>query len=170
MEDSYENQLIVLLESAMKYNGVSYPQIAELLTPDGKEPMRQSIFRKVKTGTLKVVTLLEILDKLGVEVKLEKDGNEIPVKKACGTRVIRTVKGQKYDTKHCCAVANSFYLDGENRYYEHHAEELYFDPCTENYFIVHYVDPDGPWPKKRPWIEVIDSDAVQDRKYVYNLR
>lgn len=170
MKDSYENQLILLLESAMKYNGVSYPQVAQLLVEDGKKPFRQSVFKKAKSGTMKVTTLLKILDRLGVELKLTKDGKEVPVRSAVGDRTIRTVKGIAYDTKHCCPVANSFYADGENKYRGHQAEELYYDPKTGKYVLVHYCEEGYLWKKKCPWIEVVEEDKVNEYIKQYDMK
>ena len=169
MED-YENQLIVLLESAMKYNNVSYPQVAKMIAEPGKKPTRQSVFKKTRSGTMKVTTLLRILDELGIELKLTKAGEEVPVRTAEGERVIRTVKGQQYDTKHCCPVANSFYADGENRYHDNRAEELYFDPKTRAHILVHYSDKERVGRKRYPWIEVIVPDKVDECIESYNLK
>ena len=113
IDNQYADRMISILESAMKYNSISYPQVAEMLTPDGKKPARQSIFKKVKSGTLRATTMLHILDMLGMNVKIEKDGREIPVRLPVGDRVRKTVKGKKYDTKRCLPVANSFYADGK---------------------------------------------------------
>ena len=62
------------------------------------------------------VLSFQILDYLGIDFKIEKDGKEIPVRLPVGERVRKTVKGKMYDTKRCLPVADSFYADGENKY------------------------------------------------------
>lgn len=170
-DNQYIDRMISVLESAMKYNGISYPQVAEMLTADGKKAARQSIFKKVKSGTLRATTMLHILDTLGVKMKIEKDGKEIPVRLPAGDRVRKTVKGKKYDTKRCLPVAHSFYADGENKYRPDNgqAEELYYDPSGDEYFLVHYND--GRKMKRRfPWIEVLTQDEAETVKFAYQMR
>lgn len=170
LKDSYDEQLVVLLESAMKYNCVSYPQVAEALASDGKKPARQSIFKKVKSGTLKATALFQILDFLGIDFKIEKDGKEIPVRLPVGERVRKTVKGKMYDTKRCLPVADSFYADGENKYRPENgrAEELYYEPSEDTYLLVHYSD--GRQMKRRfPWIEILTPDEAETVKFSYQM-
>ena len=173
MSDSqYTEQLIALVESAMKYNGISYPGLAVMLTDAGKKPARQSIFKKVKSGTLRANALLKALDMLGIEVKLEKDGKEIPVRSAKGDRIKKTVKGVYYDTKRCMPVADSFFPDGKHKYNSSgQAEELYLEPKSGVYLLVHFCDESikSQMGRRFPWAEVLTADEAETVKFLYNL-
>ena len=165
-DDPYTKRLVELVESAMKYAGVSYPQVAEMLAASGGKPSsRQGIFKKVKSGTIKATDLMELLELLGMKLSvITKNGASVPDQPAAGERVVRIVNGVKYDTKRCCAIANTFYMGKESKYNNHVAEELLYDPEKGQYILVHYDD--GKYVRRKgekrcPWIEVLDPGAAQ---------
>lgn len=161
-DDPYTKQAVALIEGAMKYAGVSYPQVADMLG----QPSRQALFKKVKNGSMKLTTFMAILHGLGLSIRIEKkNGEVVPIRPAVGDRVRRVVRGHLYDTKHCCPVADNFF-QGEDgaMYHGHIAEELYYDPETKKYLLVHYSD--GAKIKIRnrtrfPWVEVIEPEDAQ---------
>ena len=163
-DDPYTRRLIEMVEAAMKYAGVSYPQMAEMLSAgSGKPSARQGIFKKVKSGTIKATDLMKALECIGMNLRIESDGTIIPDRSAAGERVVRVLKGERYDTKRCCPIANSFYRNGTDRFQDHAAEEMYCDPEKRRYFIAHYGD--GQYvrrrgEKKRPWIEIVPEENV----------
>lgn len=173
-DDPYTKRLIELVENAMKYAGVSYPQVAEMLAASGgKSSSRQGIFKKVKSGTIKATDLMKILELIGMNIRIEAENGLVPDRSAAGERVVRVLKGTKYDTKHCCTIAHSFYANGTDRFREHAAEELYLDPERQQYVLVHYGDEEYErrrGEKKRPWIEIIPKENVDQTIKEYDMK
>ena len=173
-DDPYTKRLIQLVEAAMKYAGVSYPRMAEMLSAgSGKPSARQGIFKKVKSGTIKATDLMKALECIGMSLRIESDGMLIPDRNAAGERVVRVLKGDRYDTKRCCPIANSFYRNGADRFQDHAAEEMYFDPEKRRYFVVHYGDERyvrRRGEKKRPWIEIVLEENVDQTIKEYDMK
>lgn len=70
----YRERMIELVEDLMKSSGMNYSRVAALIVRDGKPISRQAFFKCVKNGTLRVTMLLEVLDKLGIEMQFVKKG------------------------------------------------------------------------------------------------
>lgn len=159
--DPYTDRVIDLMDGLFKYCHTNYSQASTKLIRNDKPMTRQALFKMVKGGSLKVSTLLEVLDVYGVELKLVKDGQAISMRRGVGPRVKRVIKGKSYDTGKCCALANSFYEDGVNKFKDHFAEEIYVEPETDVTLMVHYCDEEFAKTeegKKFPWMEVISSE------------
>lgn len=159
--DPYTERVAELMNGLMVFCHTNYSQASAKLIRNGKPMTRQGLWKMVQGGSLKVATLLEVLDAYGVELQFVKDGQPINVKRGVGPRVKRVVKGKSYDTSKCSALANSFYADGVNEYHDHQAEELYVELETDTSLLVHYCDEElaklGEG-KKFPWMEIISSE------------
>ena len=163
-DDPNTDRLINMMEGIMKYRGLSYPQVAEMLAEKSGQPKtRQNFFKKVKNGSIRVTDLLEVLDLLGMQIRIESNGNIVPTSPAVGERVIRVVKGRRYDTKRACAISNTFFYDGVNKYRDHRADEFYYDAVYDEYYVVHYSDGDPAAGKRKfPWIEILDKGIMEE--------
>ena len=71
------DEIIAMFESIAKYCGSNYSRVAASVNEAGNRVARQSLFRMVKNGSLKVSILFDVLDALGVNLIFEKNGEEI---------------------------------------------------------------------------------------------
>lgn len=109
--------------------------------------------QKIKNGSLRAEEFLDILDCIGIDVKLfdRNTGKEIsPYVAGYGFPVKKMSSGVFYDTRRACALSNTFYSDGVNEYPEGKALELFVDP-QGRYFLVERHE-DG-------WAKITDVDA-----------
>lgn len=76
-DNPYTKDVIDIFEEIMDGCGTNYSKVASMIVNDGKPMSRQSIFKMVKQGSLKVSTLFRILDALDVEVDFVKHDDTI---------------------------------------------------------------------------------------------
>jgi len=105
---------------------------------------KSSLSAKMVNRSFKAKDWLHLLDSIGVDVKLynKATGDEIrPILnlKGLGFRVKGTSEGIRYDTEASDCLSSNFYADGENKYNDGVAEELYID-SSSRYFIVVYKE------------------------------
>lgn len=72
----YKEEIKEMFESILKGCESNYSRVASMVVRDGKPMVRQSLFKMVRGGSLRVVTLFRVLDIFGLNVKIEKD-NEV---------------------------------------------------------------------------------------------
>ena len=75
--NTYINDVIEIFEQIMGKCGTNYSKVASMIVNDGKPMSRQSIFKMVKGGSLKLSVLFRILDMLDVEVEFRRHGEMI---------------------------------------------------------------------------------------------
>lgn len=107
---------------------------------------KQQLNSRMVRGDMKTDEWLALIEAMGVEVVLVNKETGKPIKplvrsKGVGPRAKGMSERVKYDTEKADALANSFYLDGENMYTDGKAEELYIDE-EGRYFLVTYTDDD----------------------------
>lgn len=107
---------------------------------------KQQLNSRMVRGDMKTDEWLALLDAMGVEVVLVNKDTGKPIKpivrvKGIGQRAKGMSERVKYDTEKADALANSFYLDGKNKYTDGKAEELYIDK-EGRYFLVTYTEDD----------------------------
>ena len=68
--------MVELVEGFMKEHGLNYAKVASTLVRDGKPMSRQGFFKMVKNGSLRVTTLMEVLDAQDAEIKIENRRKE----------------------------------------------------------------------------------------------
>lgn len=73
---NYKDEIKEMFDSILRGCGTNGSRVASMIIRDGKPMVRQSLFKMVKGGSLRVDTLLRILDMLDLEIKIEK-GNEV---------------------------------------------------------------------------------------------
>lgn len=73
-KNPYVKELIDLFENIMKKCGKNYSKTASMIERNGKPMARQSLFKMVKGGSLRMILFLEILDAFGIMVEFKKDG------------------------------------------------------------------------------------------------
>lgn len=101
----------------------------------------QQLSSRLSRGSLRLSEFLELMDAIGIDVQLvnRKTGElvkaHIPGE---GRRVSQVVDGVAYDTAKCDALANNFFADGENKYSDGVAMELYRD-IDGRYFLAEYT-------------------------------
>lgn len=158
----YRDRVVDLVNGLLLYCNTNYAQASAKMSKVDKPLSRQALWKMVNNGSLKLATFLELLDAYGVELKFEKEGQEVSYRKGIGERVKRVIKKKTYDTGKCIALSSSFYADGENKYTNHLADEMYVDPSDDTILLVHYCDSEFAGTaagKKYPWMEIVDSDT-----------
>jgi len=105
---------------------------------------KQQLNSRMTRGDMKTDEWLALLEAMGAEVVLVDKKTGEPIKpmqriKGVGPRAKGMSERVKYDTEKADALANSFFLDGENMYMEGKAEELYIDE-EGRYFLVTYTE------------------------------
>ena len=169
MKDPYKTKVVELVERLFKEYNLNYSKAGRQIIRDGKPMSRQSLWKMVLNGSLKLSTFLEILDANGISVRFIMEKPDVNLRNGFGERVIQEISGKVFDTWKCSAVSTSFYSDGKSRYTNHFADELYID-LDGNALLVHYTDldeskiEDG---KKYPWVELVDDGKKEEfiKKY-----
>lgn len=72
-----EKEIVAIFEKVKKACNVSYRKLAEMLSSGERRTTKQSLNRMVHSGSLRMATFLEILDVLGMGMKICKNGNTI---------------------------------------------------------------------------------------------
>jgi len=73
LKDSpYTEKIVELVEGFMKENGLNYTKVSASLMRNGKPMSRQGFFKMVKNGSLRVATLMEVLDAHGMCIQIVK--------------------------------------------------------------------------------------------------
>lgn len=149
-----------LLLSACKGVGVSLAQSAAMV---GWAP--QQLSGRIRRNSLKASELLNMLDKLGVEIVLVYKETGQVVKsyiKGYGRPVRCMVDRVIYDTSKSNALSNNFYADGEHEYTDGKALELYVD-AKGRYFFAEYSE----WEGTKDRITPVTAEAAAEfiRKY-----
>ena len=125
----------------------------------------QKLSKRLSHETMKIHELSMILDRLNVDMVFvdRETGEQIHPKCAgMGDPVTKIVDKVKYSTEKASAVANNFYADGENKYNDGRALELYSDN-TGRYFFAEYCEWD---PSKNSIVPVGKENAEEFiRKY-----
>lgn len=102
----------------------------------------QRISRKSGKDNFTVAELANIAGQYGYDLTIvSREDGHVPMGRTpgIGRRLIKTIKGRRYDTNSASAMSSSFYEDGENRYTNGIAEELYMDR-NNNFFLAVYVE------------------------------
>lgn len=125
----------------------------------------QQLNQRLSRGSLRADEFLELMDKMGVDVtfSLRANGTKIsPHIRGAGRRVKGMCNKILFDTEYASALSNSFYEDGENKFSDGHASELYIDDAGR-YFLAEYSDIEG----ERDKINVIAPElaAAYIQKY-----
>ena len=71
-DNKYKDRATALFESFMRRKGLNYSKIAGDMTANGRSMSRQGIFKMVKNGSIKVSTLMEILDYYEMQMVIRK--------------------------------------------------------------------------------------------------
>ena len=161
MKDHYKEKVRELVEKMFKVYHLNYSKVAQQMGEDGRQMSRQSLWKMVNNGSLKLSTFLEMLDVSGIEMNLSLEKTDKRLRSGNGSRIVQDIDGVTYDTWKCTALSSSFYADGENKYSNHLADELYADLSTSTFLLAHYCDSEYAETdegKKYPWMEKIDSD------------
>ena len=74
--DPNTQRLVDMIEDLMAETEMNYSKMSTLIVRNGKPISRQAFFKQVKGGSLKVTTLMEVLDGLGRELKIEEIAEE----------------------------------------------------------------------------------------------
>ena len=149
-----------VFEKFLLDNGLSYAKAAEQFESHGRSMSRQSLWKMVSNGSLKLSVFLELLGYNKAELKIETLRDEKNKKRGYGNRVVRNLDGKIYDTWKCSALSSSFYSDGVHKYDDHLATELYIND-SDTSILVHYCDDEYALTEEGkcyPWMEIIDSD------------
>ena len=144
-----------LITAALKATGKTQAEAAARI---GWVP--QQISARMTRNTLRADEFLDILNGIGVDVKLydRETGLEIKERVAgAGRKVKRMVDHILYDTSESNAIANNFYSDGRNKYNDGRARELYIDH-EGRYFFAEYTENDGEKDRINP---VSAADAAE---------
>lgn len=125
----------------------------------------QKLSKRLSNETMRIHELYIILDHLDVDLTLtdRRTGEQIHPKCAgMGEPVVRYVDKVRYSTEKSSAIANNFFADGENKYNDGRASELYMDSAGR-YFFAEYCEWD---PSKNSIIPVSKEKADEFvRKY-----
>ena len=78
----YKEELIEVFENILSACKSNYAKTSALMVRNGKPMVRQALFKMVKGGSLRVVTLFEVCDKLGIDLKFESKGEVVAERKA----------------------------------------------------------------------------------------
>ena len=130
-----------IVEAAFELAGVTAKDVAQ-----AKGWYTGQVTSRLARNSMKASEFFDIMDMIGIDVKLVKrDNGEIvkPRIKGHGPRIQMMVDKVEYDTAKCDALANSFYADGENEFNdEFKATELYIDQ-EGRYFFAEYTNWEG---------------------------
>lgn len=125
--------------------GYSQTEVAEMIGNT-----KQNLNNKITSGSLRTDDWVKILDAIGVDIVFvdRETGAVLSVtdstyKKGYGPPAKGVFDGVKYDTQKADAIANTFFIDGENEYCNGRAEELYLDK-NGRYFMVAYKEKGKP--------------------------
>jgi len=143
-----------LIAAALKETGVTQAEAAAKI---GWVP--QQLSARFTRNSLRADEFLDLLEAIGVEIKLvvKDSGKEVREHKpGAGRPVRRMVDKVYYDTATSDALANNFYSDGENKYNDGRARELYID-SDGRYFFAEYSENEGEKDRINP---VSASDAA----------
>lgn len=146
---------IELIAAALKATGKTQAEAAAKI---GWVP--QQFSARVSRNSFRADDFLDILNGIGVEVKLvvKETGKEVrELVPGAGRRVKRKVDHVLYDTAESTAIANNFYSDGENKYNDGRARELYID-SEGRYFFAEYSENDGEKDRINP---ISGADAAE---------
>lgn len=149
-----------VIEEALRNTGLTQYAAANLIGWQG-----QQLSQRLARGSLRADEMLEILDKMGIDVTFTVRASgktltsHIP---GAGRRVRGICDKVVYDTSNANALSNSFWSDGENEYTEGRATELYVDD-SGRYFLAEYSNVEG----ERDKVTVISAElaAVYIEKY-----
>ena len=159
-EQYYKDRVIEVVEKFFEEFNLNYPRAAAQIMQNGGPMTRQSLWKMVSNGSLKMAVFLEMLDANGAAIQFKLEKSNPNLRFGVGERVVKEVDGKTFDTWKCSALSNTFYSNGVDKYNGHFADELYVELETDTSFIVHYCDldyrntEDG---SRYPWIEPIDS-------------
>ena len=65
-------RIISLVESVFEMGDTNYSQTAATITRNGKPMLRQSLFKMVKNGSIRLSVFLDILDALDLKMVIER--------------------------------------------------------------------------------------------------
>ena len=101
----------------------------------------QQLSSRLARGSMRADEFLALMDAIGIDVKLFNRETGKPVVEHVpgeGRRVVQMVDGCRYDTAKADALANNFFADGQNKYNDGIALELYED-VDGRYFFAEYT-------------------------------
>jgi len=143
-----------MLEIVKQKRGVSYQKMAELTGTTGA-----AFIRRVNLSTIKADEFLKIMRAFDFEVKFvdKETGKEVSELVGQGRPASAYIGRVKFDTQQSRAIANDFYQDGEHKYNDGRARELYMDQHGR-YFFVDYSN----YEDERDKLRLASPMEVQD--------
>ena len=143
------------LETLIDYSKSTIEKVGKII---GKPPKKFK--ERIDDDIFRAREFLQIVEALGFETKytIKATGEVLSLKAARqGHKVVGVVRGVKYNTLQSRPVSNDFYADGENKYHNGRASELYI---TEDgrYFLVDYFS----WENvPEHIIPLVEKDALE---------
>ena len=117
-----------LIENLFKYRGTNCSQVAEKLGMS-----RQTLFRMIRGGSLKLTLFLRILEEMSLDISFLDDGKTVP-EPYTGPTFKKRVKGVMYDSKKLFTV-DEYNENGD-------IFVVCVEPVTETYLLVQYGEKD----------------------------
>ena len=71
-----KEKVVQLMDAVMALGNTNYSRVAAMIEKNGKPLTRQSFFKMVKNGSLRLSVFLEVLDVLGMEMVIRKRGEK----------------------------------------------------------------------------------------------
>lgn len=127
-----------LLAAALKESGKTQAEAAKSVNW-----VPQQLSSRLVRNSLRADEFLALLEGIGVELTLTVKDTGKTVKThiaGAGQRVKAMVDRVIYDTAESDALANNFYEDGENKFTDGEALELYIDKEGRYFFAEYYED------------------------------
>lgn len=127
-----------LLAAALKESGKTQAEAAKSVNW-----VPQQLSSRLVRNSLRADEFLALLEGIGVELTLTVKDTGKTVKThiaGAGQRVKAMVDRVIYDTAESDALANNFYEDGENKFIDGEALELYIDKEGRYFFAEYYED------------------------------
>ena len=137
-----------ILQDALKSTNIQNKEICNVI---GIQP--NSFSKKLTNNSFRAQELVDLLDAMGMEIKLihRNTGSPVPLHiRGTGPRVVSIIDGEPFDTKHASAVCYSDIESGRYR-------ELYRE-SNEKFFIVHY----SVWDNEKPVVTACSPETAAD--------
>ena len=92
---------------------------------------------RIERKTIRYADLARLLDKLGYEIEFYHNGRKLYHRQ--GDNVVKVIDKVRYNTSTCTPICNTFYQDGQNKFTDGKAMELYA-ANTDEYVLAYFFD------------------------------